>query len=101
MPPVTDPKAGVCADGWTRVVIEKPFGKDLESAEKLSGELGELFTEDQLYRIDHYLGKEIVQNLVREQGRQHPGTQAFRWSISLRSFRLCRHPVILLLHAQF
>jgi glucose-6-phosphate 1-dehydrogenase len=51
-------------DGWTRVVIEKPFGKDLESAEKLSGELGELFTEDQLYRIDHYLGKEIVQNLL-------------------------------------
>ena len=45
--------------------MEKPFGKDLESAEKLSSELGALFTEDQLYRIDHYLGKEVVQNLVR------------------------------------
>jgi hypothetical protein len=81
-------------------VIEKPFGKDLESAEKLSGELGELFTEDQLYRIDHYLGKEIVQNLVREQGRQHSGAQAFRWGTSLHSSRLCRHPLILLLYAE-
>ncbi|KAJ7565443.1 hypothetical protein O6H91_02G061300 [Diphasiastrum complanatum] len=50
--------------GWTRVVVEKPFGKDLASAEALSNQLGELFTEDQLYRIDHYLGKEIVQNLL-------------------------------------
>jgi len=50
--------------GWSRVVVEKPFGKDLASSEDLSSELGKLFTEDQLYRIDHYLGKEIVQNLV-------------------------------------
>ncbi|KAL3679932.1 hypothetical protein R1sor_022888 [Riccia sorocarpa] len=50
--------------GWTRVIVEKPFGKDLSSAEELSKQLGELFTEDQLYRIDHYLGKEIVQNLL-------------------------------------
>lgn len=51
-------------EGWTRVIVEKPFGKDLKSSEELSGQLGELFSEDQLYRIDHYLGKEIVQNLV-------------------------------------
>jgi glucose-6-phosphate 1-dehydrogenase len=44
--------------------VEKPFGKDLESSDELSNELGALFTEDQLYRIDHYLGKELVQNLV-------------------------------------
>lgn len=44
--------------------MEKPFGKDLESSEKLSSELAALFTEEQLYRIDHYLGKEVVQNLV-------------------------------------
>lgn len=44
--------------------MEKPFGKDLESSEALSSELGALFTEEQLYRIDHYLGKEMVQNLV-------------------------------------
>lgn len=45
--------------------MEKPFGKDLQSSDELSDELGALFTEDQLYRIDHYLGKEVVQNLVR------------------------------------
>ena len=50
--------------GWTRVVVEKPFGKDLDSAEALSSQLGALFSEEQLYRIDHYLGKELVQNLV-------------------------------------
>ncbi|XP_024357851.1 glucose-6-phosphate 1-dehydrogenase 6, cytoplasmic isoform X2 [Physcomitrium patens] len=50
--------------GWTRVIVEKPFGKDLESSEALSSELGALFSEDQLYRIDHYLGKELVQNLL-------------------------------------
>ena len=50
--------------GWSRIIVEKPFGKDLDSAEKLSSELAELFTEEQLYRIDHYLGKELVQNLV-------------------------------------
>ncbi|WVZ74730.1 hypothetical protein U9M48_022880 [Paspalum notatum var. saurae] len=50
--------------GWTRVIVEKPFGKDLDSAEELSAELGQLFTEEQLYRIDHYLGKELVQNLL-------------------------------------
>jgi glucose-6-phosphate 1-dehydrogenase len=50
--------------GWTRVIVEKPFGKDLESSDALSAELGALFTEDQLYRIDHYLGKELVQNLL-------------------------------------
>jgi glucose-6-phosphate 1-dehydrogenase len=50
--------------GWTRIVVEKPFGKDLESAEQLSSEIGELFEEPQIYRIDHYLGKELVQNLL-------------------------------------
>lgn len=50
--------------GWTRIVVEKPFGKDLESAETLSSQIGELFDEPQIYRIDHYLGKELVQNLV-------------------------------------
>ncbi|KAI3970320.1 hypothetical protein MKX01_023967 [Papaver californicum] len=50
--------------GWTRVVVEKPFGKDLDTAEDLSAQLGELFEEKQIYRIDHYLGKELVQNLL-------------------------------------
>lgn len=50
--------------GWTRVIIEKPFGYDADSSEKLSKHLSGLFTEEQLYRIDHYLGKEMVQNLM-------------------------------------
>ncbi|KZV17307.1 glucose-6-phosphate 1-dehydrogenase, cytoplasmic isoform-like [Dorcoceras hygrometricum] len=50
--------------GWTRIVVEKPFGKDLASAEQLSSQIGELFEEPQIYRIDHYLGKELVQNLL-------------------------------------
>ena len=52
------------SDSWTRVIVEKPFGKDLESSEKLSKHLSKLFREDQMYRIDHYLGKEMVQNVI-------------------------------------
>mmetsp|Transcript_15564 Transcript_15564/g.17826 ORF Transcript_15564/g.17826 Transcript_15564/m.17826 type:complete len:513 (-) Transcript_15564:237-1775(-) len=50
--------------GWTRLVIEKPFGKDLKSFEDLNKDMSSQFTEDHLYRIDHYLGKEMVQNLT-------------------------------------
>lgn len=50
--------------GWNRVVIEKPFGHDLASSEELSTKISSLFTEDEIYRIDHYLGKEMVQNLM-------------------------------------
>lgn len=49
---------------WTRVIVEKPFGHDLESARQLNAELASVFHEDQVYRIDHYLGKETVQNLL-------------------------------------
>ena len=49
--------------GWSRVIVEKPFGFDLPSARKLNRELGEVFDEEQIFRIDHYLGKETVQNL--------------------------------------
>jgi glucose-6-phosphate 1-dehydrogenase len=49
---------------WTRIIIEKPFGRDLESARKLNQEVAAVFDEDQVYRIDHYLGKETVQNLL-------------------------------------
>ena len=51
------------SQGWTRLVIEKPFGHDLESAEKLNDDIRAAFNEDQIYRIDHYLGKEMVQNI--------------------------------------
>jgi glucose-6-phosphate 1-dehydrogenase len=49
---------------WRRVVIEKPFGRDLESARKLNQELKQVLDEHQIYRIDHYLGKETVQNIL-------------------------------------
>jgi glucose-6-phosphate 1-dehydrogenase len=50
--------------GWRRIVIEKPFGHDFESAKKLNREVGKVFRESQVYRIDHYLGKETVRNLL-------------------------------------
>ena len=50
--------------GWRRVVIEKPFGRDLDSAVRLNREVGKVFRESQVYRIDHYLGKETVRNIL-------------------------------------
>jgi glucose-6-phosphate 1-dehydrogenase len=52
------------SDGWTRLVIEKPFGRDYKSALELNNLITQFFTEDQIYRIDHYLGKETVQNIL-------------------------------------
>ena len=49
---------------FTRVIIEKPFGRDLESARALNRDVHEVLREDQIYRIDHYLGKETVQNIL-------------------------------------
>ena len=72
-PPSLYPKIPEClaahqlnrAEGtWRRLVIEKPFGSDLESARRLNRELKSYFDEEQIYRIDHYLGKETVQNLL-------------------------------------
>jgi glucose-6-phosphate 1-dehydrogenase len=56
--------AAAPAHGWRRVLIEKPFGTDLSSARRLNEIAHRHFTEDQVYRIDHYLGKETVQNLL-------------------------------------
>ena len=50
--------------GWTRIIIEKPFGHDLESAHRLNAQVHTVFDEEQIYRIDHYLGKETVQNIM-------------------------------------
>src|SRR6267143_4501944 len=50
--------------GWRRVIIEKPFGHDLESAKALNREIKGVLNENQIYRIDHYLGKETVQNIM-------------------------------------
>ena len=51
-------------EGWTRVLVEKPFGNDLDTAQKLDALLGKLFTETQIFRIDHYLAKEAMQNII-------------------------------------
>src|SRR5712692_6961764 len=61
-------RAGLARPGspnsWVRIVIEKPFGRDLASARKLNQQVLEVFEESQVYRIDHYLGKDTVQNLL-------------------------------------
>jgi glucose-6-phosphate 1-dehydrogenase len=59
-------QAGMIAedDGWRRLVVEKPFGVDLKSAQELNRRLHQCFREDQVYRIDHYLGKETAQNIL-------------------------------------
>jgi glucose-6-phosphate 1-dehydrogenase len=49
---------------WTRIAIEKPFGRDLMSAMELDKKLSDIFEEEQIYRVDHYLGKETVQNMI-------------------------------------
>ncbi len=61
-------------EGWTRVLVEKPFGRDFASAQELDEYIGKLFQEEQVYRVDHYLGKETVQNIL-----------AFRFSNSFLS----------------
>lgn len=56
-----------CGQGsskWTRIIVEKPFGKDLETARSLDKKLSEIFEEKQIFRVDHYLGKETVQNMI-------------------------------------
>lgn len=56
-----------CGQGsnkWTRIAIEKPFGKDLQTAQMLDKKLSEIFEEKQIFRVDHYLGKETVQNMI-------------------------------------
>ncbi len=55
---------GQGSEKWTRLAIEKPFGRDLESARELDQKLSDIFEEHQIYRVDHYLGKETVQNMI-------------------------------------
>ena len=51
-------------DTWQRLMVEKPFGRNLESARTLNDKISALFPEENIFRIDHYLGKEMLQNLV-------------------------------------
>ena len=61
---LTDAGLNTEGEGWSRVIIEKPFGSDLASARALNGVVAEAFDERQVFRIDHYLGKETVQNIL-------------------------------------
>ncbi|CAL9178498.1 unnamed protein product [Musa hybrid cultivar] len=56
-------QSGSSKDGWTRVIVEKPFGRDSQSSAALTRGLKQYLEEDQIFRIDHYLGKELVENL--------------------------------------
>lgn len=55
---------GQGSDKWTKIIVEKPFGKDLQTAIALDKKLAEMFEEHQIYRVDHYLAKELVQNMI-------------------------------------
>jgi len=55
---------GQGSEKWTKLAIEKPFGRDLKTAHELDRKLGSIFEEEQIYRVDHYLGKETVQNMI-------------------------------------
>ncbi len=67
-PPIVEGlgEAGLASndEGWTRIILEKPFGSDLESARELNEMVSHVFPEESVYRIDHYLGKETVQNIM-------------------------------------
>ncbi len=63
-PEVAKRLASVELNGRGRIVVEKPFGRDLESAQELNGTLGSIFPEERIFRIDHYLGKESVEDLL-------------------------------------
>lgn len=55
---------GQGSEKWTRLAIEKPFGRDLDTAKEIDKKLSDIFEEHQIYRVDHYLGKETVQNMI-------------------------------------
>lgn len=57
-------ECGDGVDGWTRVLVEKPFGSDADNAKLLDKTLGKLFKEEQIFRIDHYLAKDVIQNIL-------------------------------------
>jgi glucose-6-phosphate 1-dehydrogenase len=61
---VTIKASAQSASGFTWLIVEKPFGHDLKSAQELAAVLGAIFDEDRIYRIDHYLGKEMVQSMI-------------------------------------
>jgi glucose-6-phosphate 1-dehydrogenase len=75
--------------GWSRLIVEKPFGNDSESFEELSNAMSALYTEEYIYRIDHYLGKEMVQNEDSQMQFLNPcGTEITSKACKSRSKRI-------------
>lgn len=62
--PITEGLRAYCSENNAKVIIEKPFGEDLENASILNDKLAEFFGKDEIYHIDHYLGKEMIQNIL-------------------------------------
>jgi len=54
----------VSCGGWRKIIVEKPYGVNLSSAREMNGAIGRVFSEESIFRIDHYLGKETVQNIL-------------------------------------
>jgi glucose-6-phosphate 1-dehydrogenase len=54
----------ISCGGWRKIIVEKPYGRDLQTARELNNVIGEVFSEERIFRIDHYLGKETVQNIM-------------------------------------
>ena len=81
------------SQGWSRVVVEKPFGRDRPSSDELALALGQVFQEPDIFRIDHYLGKEVIQNLLvlrfansvfePQWNRQHLASVQVTWAENL------------------
>jgi Glucose-6-phosphate dehydrogenase, NAD binding domain len=71
---------GMSSTGWTRLIVEKPFGHDLQSAQELTDSLAALYAEHYLYRIDHYLGKEMVQVRIFTLKIAYLSTKIFSYS---------------------
>jgi glucose-6-phosphate 1-dehydrogenase len=75
--------AAAAAAGWTRVIVEKPFGRDTASSAELGRGLAAHLREEQIYRIDHYLGKELIENLTVGAG----GGGGVGWGVGLGAGR--------------
>lgn len=81
------------ANGWKRLVIEKPFGHDLQSARDLNRNLSKAFTEEEIFRIDHYLGKPMVQKLEVLQ-QSHPVLQALWGNHSMANVQITANEIV-------
>ena len=76
-----------CNKGWGRIIVEKPFGTDLDSAVALNRLVARYFRENQVFRIDHYLGKETVQNIMVFRFANEQSSSRFGTATTSTTFR--------------